>query len=530
MADKPILVPAGGTVVLRAVGDFIFCKFTDRPLVLNIQDREGTSDGPVEVKNGSMRRPPGGVSVVEITNNDPTNDCAAVFFVGKGDFDDKIIQGEVTVMPGVRGSDGVWRDDTRHELVFDMVPIRAAVKLFNSGTLIAATDGDIQDVTEALYSHLTFGGWSTRAGIGQSDTGPGWFLSETDGAYPVGGASLLVEFDADMNIAAHHVTPAGIDWPLAGTIRNGQSDVCAVGSFVVSGGGGGAYVQGITGSHWDKRLAFWNLDDNSYGELYDFGDEGRGRMYSVCPYNGAVLAITQSDGASGTDNDAMWHLIATDGTKLDEGVIPVGVNLDNRSLARYDAARDGIVMKIDAASLLTFNPDNGTYSTESLPDVMDSVWQGWAPAGRHLIRLNTVDKRVERVVFADFQSPMQIDVVTSCSQWGALVDRELETFHTRASVAVEAAPGGQIRVSGEVIRAALEFYFRRTVPDDYMDHVYSFETNGDPYGGAKIIAHGGGQSLKKIGAADNFDVVLPASFRVTVDQDLQRGLGSPGEV
>lgn len=100
----------GELIQIRTAGDYIYCKFSDRPVRVMVDSE------PVEMMTGDHWRPAGGFENFEVENRDPENPVAVVFTVGRGDYSRQIIQGEVTISPGIRGADGAFVDDTRSTL------------------------------------------------------------------------------------------------------------------------------------------------------------------------------------------------------------------------------------------------------------------------------------------------------------------------------------------------------------------------------------------------------------------------------
>lgn len=75
---------------------------------------------------------------------------------------------------------------------------------------------------------------------------------------------------------------------------------------------------------------------------------------------------------------------------------------------------------------------------------------------------------------------------------------------------------GRTRARGEVVRLALELYFQAQMPADYLDHVYlaRFERTGMVFGG-------NAETWASQGVEDLFDVLLPQTIEITIDNDLQ---------
>lgn len=89
-------------------------------------------------------------------------------------------------------------------------------------------------------------------------------------------------------------------------------------------------------------------------------------------------------------------------------------------------------------------------------------------------------------------------------------------YITSAQVQMHGALMGQVVVSGEIIRAAIELYSGAEVPDGYLDHVYGVRIDGNNAPGA--LRHT--QTLAAAGVADAFSMRLPGAIHIQVDAEL----------
>lgn len=507
MQEIKRFIGAGGSDYVDAAGDFIFCAFADRTFRIVIDGKSLT------VSPGDKLRPQKRFQNFQIENLDASNEMAVRLIVGEGDYNSQIIQGEVTVMPGVRGADGQWRDDTRHKLSFDIVPRRVATKLYAAGTLINTSERMDYLMNSVMPSDVS----ASSIGLGQTDTG--WFLSGKP-KYDI--QMDVLSFDNDFNLldvsAEKHATIEKVPFK----VEEGAFDACRIGGIYYYISDGSTLVTD------GNRVAYWAPGTASaYGTLFDFGAIGRA-VFSVCPYKGSILAMTVGGSPNTVRTDARWHVISQQGEILREGSFPVSAEIYGWDKVRYWHAVNAAVIKTQDGMVL-FDPDSGYLEEVVEAGALTGTRSGWVPLGRHLIRYDDGARRLRRQVFRDFDSPIQLDIISNaCNEWEAITEQKTDQFHTLAAVTAEKLVTGEVRVKGEVIRAVLEFYFKRFIDDDYLDHAYYFSTNGDPFGGTRIIKNGGGNSLRKIGVLDDFDINIPANFEITIDQSL--GLGEPGEV
>lgn len=528
MADVKTLIPAGGTILIRRVGDFVFCKFTDRPLILDIKDGEGNSDGPVEVKNGSMRRPPGGISEIEVTNPDQVNACAAVFYIGKGDFDDKIFQGEVSIMPGIRGADGTWKDDTRHTIKADLSPLRVTTQSYAAGEQIGEK-WDLKQIGQGFLGTLN----NPTFHYAQDD-GPGYLIGIHEG-FRAG----FMYLDSAGNV-------------IAGSIKDGEQPdgwgetvtqaypINAIGGSFGDCCGLGDVIYSITTtftavSSENHKLMAWDVSNGSVSEFYNFGTRW---AYTLCPWKGAgILVLTTATKNTGFKTSGVkWHLINTDGELIREGDVPDGIKIGHSEKLRYSAADTAAVLAESGETTeIHINPEAGTVIETGSIHIYNKANHGWFPLGRILARgTSTLGGDSEgsaryftREAWKPVKDPVAVAISSgSCNALGALVRLSDSDYITSADINIRRTLGGAL-VKGEVIRAVLEFYFNRPVLDGYLDHVYEFATNAEPYGAVNTGAFGGANSLQRLGIEDDFIVEIPGSFRITIDNELP--MGNPGE-
>lgn len=502
MADVKTLIPAGGTITLRRVGDFVFTKFTDRPLVLDIKDGEGNSDGPVEVKNGSMRRPPGGISEIEVTNPDQVNACAAVFYIGKGDFDDKIIQGEVTVSPGVRGADGTFRDDTRTTLEMDVYPYRT------NSVLIAQNERRyrIEDFTRFYPNPINAAPYETQPCVG------------TVGG-KLGSQGIFIVF-------------------AKGAIAD---------QFGVQSSFGNVWlVDSRLGIVTEKRLGYDLVPGSSNG--------------SMCAYNGQIFGVgdASTDAAAGSVYNAEtgqtifvpselsskicatplgilvasdigadpWWLIDEDGNVIQQGAIPAGGRARAVWSEYHQAVASQFGNKIRVFPEWFDSSDAGMIELGGSAQLGNLDSNGFALFGEMVIApANTVheptvpDESILATQLEDLTAPAGVEVVPAGCALDATTWRYYEGGDTDANISVMGAAPRAV-LSGELVRYFLERWFNGRVGDDYLDHVFYADFPTPDHAGARMQKSSGGQTFAAVGIADQFIGRFPGKVRITIDNGL----------
>lgn len=500
MADVKTLIPAGGTVTLRRVGDFVFCKFSDRELILDIKDGEGNSDGPVRVKNGSMRRPPGGVSEIEVTNPDQNNPCAAVFFIGKGDFDDKIIQGEVTITPGIRSADGSWLEDTRNTITLasNIIKPLDAVPEYSSISTAEVPDwgpgavrlGVFDDGRILINEHTYGGDWKMFAPD---------FLNEgklVEIALPGHFANSLVDTGSIKN--KHPGTQVGGLWYMPQTsegdgvvtlraynawtlYRVPSADIVTDGLYTA-----GERIDAIV---WDEQLKQWYMLTTGY-------DSGNGRI-SIMRWSG----------------DLLW------GGEIDTlmAEYPADIGGMKRGVALMD---DGQIVAAGGSKTWLFQPTEGGLS------YVPGSYSGAArlspaayclaksPKGSLLVGEagQTIEERAYKEINWSFKGS------SAACRDSAVFKRQ--KVITSADVQLLQMGNGKWVVSGEVVRAVLDLHAGMAgIRSDYLDYIYRVQFSNQA-GLTPFTVDAGGKSFQAEKIHDSFTCEFPLTLNITYRRGL----------
>lgn len=473
-------IAAGGEEFVDAAGDFIFCSFADRKVHITIDGQ------PVTVKAGDKVRPQKRIKDFLIRNPDPVNEVVITLVVGEGDYNSQLIQGEVSVLPGVRGADGAWKDDTRHTITLDMYPARTFEKTFPKGEPIwlAADlryDAVVQEGAIREY-HITV----TQGPFGvahlinrQRRTGASWPGNGIIRHYSTSGVLLSEE-------SVSHLWPGvcsaaywkGVLYIQSGVgIRLGATD-----QTIYTNASSLAFVSG-----WNDGLVFVQASDRSW---YKFNPETLSVTSIARPAADLSYAATQ--------NRLVWLESAQVGVMASSSKFHfMNSSFEEIAAASTYAQADIGNPSADGFAMLStrfhvtpgngFNqaPEDGTLGVYPFEELVE-------PASFTAMKAGCVD---------------------------GLIMKGNRGFITGADITATQG-AGQLIVTGEVIKASLEQYFGRDIGNGYMDHVYRFATDSSQYGGLATVIEGGSRSLQARGEADNLSLILPARISITIDDDL----------
>ena len=112
-------------------------------------------------------------------------------------------------------------------------------------------------------------------------------------------------------------------------------------------------------------------------------------------------------------------------------------------------------------------------------------------------------------------------VIPGCELLGALRNNE-QLPQVTADITLSEVMGSVI-VSGEVIKAAIEYYYKRRAPDDYLDHVYQFGASRDENGLPFKTINSGNRTFAASAFNDEFGITLPGQVVLVVDNELELG-------
>lgn len=467
MAGQDIrkLVPAGGGFPIQVSGDYIYLKFADRAIDVIINGgRSGQTR--VNMEAGDKYRP-GPFEAFEVVNPDPDNAAQVIFTVGEGDYNRQIVQGDVSVTPVLRAADGTTREDTRREITASVFVTDPVIQQFSRGDQIwekweSFVYGALVADDEGVY--LITPGKTVMFDL---------FSGEKLGTF----ANTLNETFTEIN---------------AGSIHDGTLYLC--------GERGSNY-----GCSWQGKISRGRL---SAGKFYT--DWPQGKKPSDVIYNPVVgkLMVAQRYEFRFVSEFSYTAWENQTAPAFPDGEIPA---TDLRPAYWVD----GAIM----VNGYLYHPETG----KRLPDArFNPTYQIYkqacysARSGAHYSHYISQPVRAYSGS-DDLKYNGKLQVTASCQNIAGLVKKKGGVV--TAMVNYQESDYGYT-ISGQLIRAALESYYDKPMPDDYLDHVYALRVqrteNGNPF-----VEFTGAASFDRANIPDDFTIETPNRITVTIDNELE---------
>lgn len=473
-------VPAGGQLFVDAACDFIFCSFADRPFRIIIDGQ------PVTVKVGDKLRPEKRIRNFQLENLDDENPIALTLVVGEGDYNSQIIQGEVTVLSGLRTADGSWLDDSREDLELTLNISKHTPNEYQPGDVIYETaiwpevggkKGTVLSDGRMLVCKEDGTEWAVVYGMLQQNA---YLVKLEDmGLFDLGNSAPAEK--GDYLIVA--------DNPQIDDENKAYLVLRRYNKYTLTPAGGGM-VTGIEMPGLDQKLSVvW--------------DDAHRLFYVI---NGGTLWVFTESGSQVAEIDASAQTLAEEGQGINpaRGMAILGDDFVIATTGRTFTFTRGRDPKYIPGSMNNYKlwPNLNTYGLSATPRGTAMSFAAGAEFGEFAY------KEVKESFVATVQH---------CQGGGLLKG---EAFPTQADVTVIPAIGGRFAASGEILRATLEIYTGfRGIRSDYLDYIYKavFSNEG---GLSPRTVSAGGSSFKRAGVEDNFSVQYPMSLKIT----FRRGL------
>lgn len=484
--DFHITIPAGGTRNISRQGEFVYLKAADRAVdVIMPNQTRVTMEAGDKLRQDIF-------SGFQIQNPDPLNPAALVFTVGMGDYWRQIVQGEISVVPGLRGADGQWRPDTRQSISLDILPRISESQHFAAGATM-------QQSAMATNQYLNQGPEGTVI---------------------------------DCTVAAGKVT--GIRVIDKKTLQ--QSGSAPAYAFADGSYGNDLIYSPVHGYLFVYHNGLYKASDASAPLVALAGtDYGTAcRLYDRANFKKAGYLVICYGGPGGSNvilNESDLSVALTDIPNL--GVI------SNQSRVRFDPYQNVVIyaqggaqqsLYSAGASDLSFDPVTKT----GLDQYSDNAGEvGFVPQGRFAFvgysSGHAGKGNISRAVAETFDTPLEVQAIKDsgggCVAAQVLGRDRTAHLYTTAGVTVTGS-GDDLSVWGELVKFALENYFRAEVEPNYLDHVFSVEFSRPGNGALSLPVNGGVNSFDRQSIADDFTVYLPTNIKLTIDQGLSLGDGS----
>lgn len=497
--DHVISVPAGAEFPVKAAGDYIYCKFSTHPVRVMVNQE------PVLMEAGDKWRVAGGFTYCTVTNPDPERAALVRLTIGEGDFQRQIVQGEITVNPGIRKADGEFVEDTRHPLALEVRPATGETGTYVSGDIIARTASlypeGLPAENERLekFTVLKDGDILSKDKRGENKHFRVKWPPEKSGIVPefsivqglvftdyAGGSQPLADGDSVYIVSfAEHPAP-NIDGTVMWVHEYDNPTLLAKGAHLIN----------------DAAVA-----DNQKGdEVKWIAKYGTTLFYSVPDIQNAKDDVHAVD----IENRAYLGHVTT-GNKA-WGIVYKG----KLYISDGDFEGEGKGNRVYDAETWARLP----YTEWELPEIMQRM-EGVAQYSRDsfIVSGNAAGLENGRA-FGELAVRE-----TQVSSWGYATPctgrlKPGPASRTKADLTrVGSDEGGRVKFKGELIRAALELYAGRPMPSDYLDYVYRVEAenlNGLP----QRTIDAGGNSFAGAEIADQGTAWFPQTVTITVREGL----------
>jgi len=461
-------IPAGETLPVQKPGDFIYLKFADRQIAV-IEDQSR-----FEMEAGDKYVSRGGFSSFQVQNLDQKNPVYVIFAVGKGDYHRQIVQGEISVVPGIRKSSGEFVQDTRWTLTADV---------------------DFTNVTPETFT----------------------FLDEADQVSWPDNAVTCAYFPRENRlwVRDNNNTLRYKDLD-TGTVSASQSKLI--------GSNDQFQIQSLRGCLTDSGTFLMSAFhvDTSVGHILEVDANltvlGIWSL-GVVPADEAVFQPLLIDGElhamvpTGGDSGDWYKYRAGQWSKI------AAVDLGTYGDSAYHAGDNRVVISAygygmaDWEQVTVFDATTGEALAPQESDFNLKYGGHYIPSKRQFVHCRATAS-VYFIVSETWTRTAQ-GTFETCAGGYAF---EPEATQTEAAlVARDTDTGTELR--GEVLRALLELWLGQFVADDYLDHIYRVEFD-NANGRAPVTVTSGGTSFAGAKIDDNFQCVFPQTVRITLDNNL----------
>ncbi|WP_027331085.1 hypothetical protein [Marinimicrobium agarilyticum] len=492
MSDKKVYLKAGQTgLKVDATGNYIFLKSSPVPV------RVLVNENPTTMTPGSKIRVPitepgrAAFDSFQVDNLSNELEFPVVFDVGTGDYDQYIMTGEVQTEDVVRGAFGDVRPDTRQTREFIFTSTSRDQTPYSQGDVVQEYKTGVGYISESESQNKIIDGPNDEL----------WFFNRND----EGGE------DSAYNI--YRMTKEGEVIDFSGRAPYSIDGAGTVGDFAYSEKYGLLALISSPGEYgWVYTIGgtFEKLLELPINPDYE-------TVNSFCFIREDVVAYQRRDG----------EVIAYD---LNKKAVLKSYNIGSITTydsVRYDAATDTIWMAYGSSDLIIINAE--TFELISEQDGT-KVWPAF-PTGKTqwLVKANFVYMAkndqdpliIQKFAGIDFTTIPTFGAYEAGSEYRYVMQKRKEVYSGADVQVFEVADGALI--NGEVIRCALESFYGRRMPKNYMNHVYHFAASRGGTGLPIQSKGGGNNTLERIKETDSGAVLTPCRITITHDSDIEMG-------
>jgi len=497
--DIKVRVPAGETLPVQKPGDFIYLKFSDRKIAI-IEDQSR-----FEMEAGDKYVSPNGFRDFQVQNLDQVNPVYVIFAVGKGDYNRQIVQGNITIQPGIRRQDGTFDTDARRDVTLSLYPKPGFTPTsYSPGDTVGSNLTAGGDETD--YSAPDGFNWIAGVNKNAAASNHAGQVITTFVTYDKPGTALLKLENQNANSGT--VIPVsfyeGGSHPSNLGLLNSGTILFSLGGIVGAGG--------INNEPDDYNL-FKVASNGGIPAAVFTPDSGDRLTGGVFEFGGYIYAGYETD----STNARGLYKLNGDYAKVDK--IDVGDT-------------SGILWASDGKKIYSMRLVSGYPIREHDPDtlaVVKSYATNWAGSGT-IAGLTLYEQRVaawlndaqddtwENVQFTTASYTQSQAFYVGYARGGCPnISRNPGANDTGAQLSVKQNADGTETYSGEIVRAVLDaLKADQQVTNNYRDHVYAMSVQGQPLAGFKS----NGATMAAADIDDQFTVTMPASITVTIDNGL----------
>ena len=460
--------------------NYIFVDFADRTVEVLI------NNGWQSLRKGSRYRSKTGLfDRFDIRNPDPDNPARVIMFIGTDEVDNQIVEGEISIVPILRNADGTTKTDTRHDLRIDLLPANLELDTYAAGDLIA-TGQTLVGSTFSTVANFIFQKLDGDLVFMDGGNNGSWTVSRLN----LQTLSYSSTFNGDLPGTASATDMA--EHPTLGFIA----------------------LRTSTNELYQWTGTEWVL----FGEL-----PAAQTCNSLCYMpNRKLWAGTSA--INGVDGEGIY--LFSDDLATQAAFIPVAI-MNGSHIARYDRANSQLYL-VRNINYIPINLEEGTAGAE-VGIIYEGNQNSGIQYGRMVVHGDDVffmehvsETRVRKHALVNYTTKPEFRAIRpGCELTQALI-RPDQLPQITATITTETQANG-VKVSGELIRAAMEYYFRRAVPDGYLDHVYAVDFTRDGYGRPFAPIVTGNETFLRATVADNFTTLLPGQVVITIDNELTLG-------